>query len=154
MANRPVFNAHLSRLKTAKLAHRTGAAAPHLIPAVLLAFGCGTGTAILLLAVFAFALERFSLPLGAVPAMAVAAAWVGAAVSGWMLATRFGRLRLVCGAACGMFYCLCLLLAGFVLARTVEYQGANLAVPIAFLLGGLAGGTLSALRTVHGTLPH
>lgn len=153
MAKRPAFKSRPAVPKAARAARKAAGPASGTIPAILLSFGCGTGAAMLLLAAFAFALERFSLPLGAVQPMAVAAVWVAAAVSGWVLGSRLGRLRLLCGVACGAFYCLCLLLAGFVLGGAVEYQGVNLAVPIALLLGGLAGGSLSALRTVSGTLP-
>lgn len=154
MAKRPASKPRPAAPRAARTARKAAAGpARGLAPAILLAFGCGAGAAILLLAAFAFLLERFCLPLSAVQPMAVAAVWVGSAVSGWVLGSRLGRLRLVCGAACGVFYCLCLAAAGFVMAGTVELQGSNLAVPIALLLGGLAGGTLSALRTVSGTLP-
>lgn len=148
MAKRSAFKPRPAAARAAR-----AGSGPTCLPAMLLAFGCGTGTTVLLLAVLAFVLERFSLPLAAVPPMAVAAAWAGAAVSGWVLGSKIGRLRLACGLGCGAFYCLCLLLAGFVMCGTVELQGANLAVPVALLLGGLAGGTLSALRTVGSTLP-
>lgn len=149
MAKRPTFKPRPAAARAARIG-----SGPACLPAILLAFGCGTGTTALLLAVLAFVLERFSLPLTAVPPMAVAAAWTGAAVSGWVLGSKIGRLRLVCGLGCGVFYCMCLLLAGFALTGTVALSGANLAVPVALLLGGLAGGTLSALRTGYSTLPH
>ena len=152
MAKRSAFK--MPRSAMPKAARAAAGPAPSAIPALLLAFGCGTGAALVLLAVFAFVLERFGLPLDAVPPMAIAAAWVGAAVSGWVLGTKIGHLRLVCGAGCGVFYCLCLAAAGFCQSGTVSLQGANLAVPVALLLGGIAGGTLSALRTVRGALPH
>lgn len=153
MAKRSATKPRPAAPKAARAARKTAGPGRGLVPAMLLSFGCGSGAAMLLLAAFAFALERFSLPLAAVQPMAVAAVWVGAAVSGWVLGSRLGRLRLLCGVACGVFYCLCLAAAGLVLAGTVDYRTVNLAVPIALLLGGLAGGTLSALRTVSGTLP-
>ena len=152
MGKRPVIHKRIAAPKAAKAARKNTGLAP--APAFLLAFGCGTGTALALLAVFAFVLERFSLPLAAVQPMAVAAAWVGSAVSGWVLGSKLGRLRLVCGAGCGVFYCLCLAAAGFCLGGTVSLQGAGLAVPVALLLGGIAGGTVSALRTAGSALPH
>lgn len=152
MGKRPVVKNRPAAPKAAPAARRAANSAP--VPAFVLAFGCGTGTSLALLAAFAFVLERFSLPLAAVQPMAVAAAWVGAAVSGWVLGSKLGRLRLVCGAGCGLFYCLCLLLAAFVMRGTVALQGAGLAVPVALLLGGIAGGTVSALHIAGSALPH
>ncbi len=152
MGKKPAIKKRPAAPKAAQALRRTGGSAP--VPAFVLAFGCGTGAALALLAAFAFVLDRFCLPPAAVQPMAVAAAWVGAAVSGWILGCKLGRLRLVCGAGCGVFYCLCLALAAFVMRGTVALQGAALAVPVALLLGGIAGGTMSALRSAGSALPH
>lgn len=124
---------------------------PNWVTAILGAFGCGTGAAILLLAVFAFLSERMSLPVTAVRPLALAAAWCGSAVSGYVLAKGLGKQRLLCGLCSGLFYCLCLLAASFMAAGEVFLEGSNMALPIALLLGGLIGGVVSALRAVSGT---
>ena len=58
--------------------------------AVLLAFGCGVGACMVLLALGAFLLTHTGLPLAAVRPMACMAAAIGAAVSARVLA---GRLK-------------------------------------------------------------
>lgn len=128
-------------------AQRRGRSAiPTPVKAVLLAFGCGTGAALLLLAVFAFLCDRFSLPVAAVRPLALAAAWAGAMISGYVLGGQLGRQRLLCGLACGVFYCLCQLLASYMANGSFALAQADPALPIALVLGGIVGGTASALR--------
>lgn len=117
-----------------------------IIPAMLLAFGCGMGAAVLLLAVFAFLMDRFSLPVSLVRPLAMAAAWMGAAVSGYALASRLGHKKLLCGLGCGVFYGICLLLSGFAAAGTVCLADGMAALLAAVFLGGVIGGAVSALQ--------
>ena len=104
------------------------------VMAVLLAFGCGVGVCILLLA------------LAAVRPMACMAAAIGAAVSARVLAGRLKQKLLLCGLGCGAFYTVCLMAATLAASGELDWQGANAMLPMALLLGGLLGGALSALR--------
>lgn len=114
--------------------------------ALLLSFGCGVGVCILLLALAAFLLTHTGLPLSAVRPMACMAAAVGAAVSAAMLARRLRKRLLLCGLGCGAFYAVCLLAATLLANGRLDWQGSNAMLPLALLLGGLLGGSLTALR--------
>ncbi len=122
--------------------------------AILAAFLGGMFTLAALMAAFAFVSERFSLTVAAVRPLALAAAWCASAVSGYILAGRLGQQRLLCGLLCGLFYSACLLLASFLAAGSIDLQGANLALPISLLLGGLVGGLVSAMRATPGAARH
>lgn len=150
MANKK-SSGKLPRPKPPAARRRGAGGSGALAPAVVRAFGCGMGLAVLLMVLFAFLFERLPLPVTLVRPLALMAAWCGAALSGYVLSAGVGRQRLLCGLACGVFYCLCLLGASFLCAGTVSLQGANLALPAALLLGGVAGSTVSALRAAAGT---
>ena len=111
------------------------------VMAVLLAFGCGVGACMVLLALGAFLLTHTGLPLAAVRPMAI-----GAAVSARVLAGRLKQKLLLCGLGCGAFYTVCLMAATLAASGELDWQGANAMLPMALLLGGLLGGALSALR--------
>ena len=114
--------------------------------ALLLAFGCGVGTCMLLLALAAFLLTHTGLPLSAVRPMACMAAAVGAAVSAAVLGGRVKQKLLLCGLGCGGFYALCLMAATLLATGSLDWQGGNAMLPLALLLGGLLGGAMRALR--------
>lgn len=114
--------------------------------ALLLAFGCGVGACILLLALGAFLLTRTNLPLSAVRPMACLAAALGAAVSASVLARRLKEKLLLCGLGCGVFYTVCLLAASLLANGELDLRGGNAMLPAALLMGGLLGGAVSALR--------
>lgn len=114
---------------------------------LLAAFGCGVGSCMLLLAVCAFLLAHTALPLGLVRPMACMAAAAGAAVSAAVLAHQCGEKLLLCGLGCGVFYTVCLLGASLLAGGEVNWQGSNVMLPIALLLGGLLGSAVTALRT-------
>lgn len=115
-------------------------------------FGCGVGAALLLLALMAFVFEKTALPLHLIKPCACAAAGIGAAISGAVLAAGLGRQRLACGLGCGIFYALCLLLASYFTAGTIAMTGANSTVLIALLVGGVLGGAIPALHA-QGSAP-
>lgn len=114
--------------------------------ALLLSFGCGTGTCILLLALGAFLLTHTGLPLAAVRPMACIAAALGSAMSAAVLARRLKEKLLLCGLGCGVFYTICLLAASLLAGGTFNWQGSNAMLPVALLLGGLLGGAMTALQ--------
>ena len=113
--------------------------------ALLLAFGCGVGACILLLALAALLLAHTGLPLTAVRPMACLAAAIGAAVSARVLAGRLKQKLLLCGLGCGAFYTICLLAATLLANGEIDWRG-NAMLSLALLLGGLLGGAVSALR--------
>lgn len=113
--------------------------------ALLLAFGCGVGACILLLALAALLLTHTGLPLTAVRPMACLAAAIGAAVSARVLAGRLKQKLLLCGLGCGAFYTICLLAATLLANGEVDWRG-NAMLSLALLLGGVLGGAVSALR--------
>lgn len=113
--------------------------------ALLLAFGCGVGACILLLALAALLLTHTSLPLTAVRPMACLAAAIGAAVSARVLAGRLKQKLLLCGLGCGAFYTICLLAATLLANGEIDWRG-NAMLSLALLLGGVLGGAVSALR--------
>lgn len=101
----------------------------------------------LLLAACAFLLTHTALPLGLVRPMACMAAAAGVAVSAAVLAHQCGEKLLLCGLGCGVFYTACLLGASLLAGGEVNWQGSNVMLPIALLLGGLLGSAVTALRT-------
>ena len=113
--------------------------------ALLLAFGCGVGACILLLALAALLLTQTGLPLAAVRPMACLAAAIGAAVSARVLAGRLKQKLLLCGLGCGAFYTICLLAATLLANGEIDWRG-NAMLSLALLLGGVLGGAVSALR--------
>lgn len=113
--------------------------------ALLLAFGCGVGACILLLALAALLLTHTGLPLTAVRPMACLAAAIGAAVSARVLAGRLKQKLLLCGLGCGAFYTICLLAATLLANGEINWRG-NAMLSLALLLGGVLGGAVSALR--------
>ena len=116
--------------------------------ALLLAFGCGVGACILLLALAALLLTHTGLPLTAVRPMACLAAAIGAAVSARVLAGRLKQKLLLCGLGCGAFYTICLLAATLLANGEIDWRG-NAMLSLALLLGGVLGGAVSALREGH-----
>lgn len=106
---------------------------------LLAAFGCGVGSCMLLLAACAFLLTHTALPLGLVRPMACMAAAV--------LAHQCREKLLLCGLGCGVFYTTCLLGASLLAGGEVNWQGSNVMLPIALLLGGLLGSAVTALWT-------
>ncbi|WP_455501268.1 TIGR04086 family membrane protein [Gemmiger sp.] len=114
--------------------------------ALLLAFGCGVGACILLMALGAFLLTHTNLPLSAVRPIACLAAALGAALSASVLARRLKEKLLLCGLGCGVFYTACLLAASLLANGGLDLQGSNTMLPAALLMGGLLGGAVSALR--------
>lgn len=113
--------------------------------ALLLAFGCGVGACILLLALAALLLTHTGLPLTAVRPMACLAAAISAAVSARVLAGRLKQKLLLCGLGCGAFYTICLLAATLLANGEIDWRG-NAMLSLALLLGGVLGGAVSALR--------
>ena len=112
-------------------------------------FAAGVGLCLLLLALAAFLLTHTPLPLHLVQPMACLAASAGAAVSGFLLAGKIGRQRLVCGLICGAFYALCLLAAAFLVHGVPSWTRSDAMLPLALLLGGTLGGALSAIKEGH-----
>lgn len=114
--------------------------------ALLLAFSCGVGVCMLLLALAALLLTLTNLPLSAVRPMACMAASIGVAVSGFVLARRLKEKLLLCGLGCGAFYTVCLLAATLLAGGMPDWQGGNAMLPLALMLGGLLGGAAAALQ--------
>jgi len=140
------MNAIKSKVK-ATTNHHKGVRTPVSLPWLAVrAFGCGMGISILLLSLFALAFTHTSLPLSLVRPLSCVAAAAGAAVSGLVLAGSMGKLRLVCGLGCGVFYVLCLAGGTLLNCGQIAINGANIMLPVALVLGGVLGGTLAALR--------
>lgn len=123
---------------------RRGQVAPAWI--LLQTFLAGTGLCLALLALFAFLLTHTPLPLHMVQPMACLAAAAGAALSGYFLANKLARQRLLCGLACGGFYAICLLVAAILVHGIPDWTRSDTMLPVALLLGGTLGGALSAMK--------
>ena len=116
-------------------------------PLIIAGIADGVGSCMLLLAACAFLLTHTALPLGLVRPMACMAAAAGAAVSAAVLAHQCREKLLLCGLGCGVFYTVCLLGASLLAGGEVNWQGSNVMLPIALLMGGLLGSAVTALRT-------
>ena len=91
--------------------------------------------------IFADAYGAAAGPCAADGCMAAAA---GAAVSAAVLAHQCREKLLLCGLGCGVFYTVCLLGASLLAGGEVNWQGSNVMLPIALLLGGLLGSAVTA----------
>lgn len=118
----------------------------HPIVAVVISFVGGIGSCAAVMAGMAMVLARSLAPLSLVEPMACAACGIGAGVSGLILASFVGRQRLLCGLGCGGFYALCLVLSALLQGNTVQWDGSTASIAAVLLLGGMFGGTLTALR--------
>ena len=123
-----------------------GSAQTKLIFAVLRSFLAGVGSAAAVLCLLSVIFANTGLPLNWVGPAACMAAGLGAFVSGLVLGCSVGRLRLLAGAACGVFYCLCAIAASLLAARMPSASEANLSLLAVLMLGALAGGAAGALR--------
>lgn len=116
-------------------------------------FAVGAGLCLFMMVLSAFLLTYTPLPLHLVRPMACLAAAAGASLSGYLLAGKVGRQRLLCGLACGAFYSLCLLAAAFLVHGVPAWTRSDTMLPLALLLGGTLGGTLggalSAIKEGH-----
>lgn len=110
------------------------------------AFTAGVGLCFALLAFFALLLTHTPLPLHLVQPMACLAAAAGAALSGYFLANKLARQRLLCGLGCGGFYAVCLLAAAVLVHGVPDWTRSDTMLPVALLLGGTLGGALSAMK--------
>lgn len=99
-----------------------------------------------LFAAFAALLTAAPIPLSAARPLACLGAAVGAAVSGYLMAKSMGRALLLCGLGSGVFYAVCVLLAGAITQGSLERQSADWLLPAALVLGGMFGGALVAVR--------
>ena len=104
----------------------------------------GAGCCLLLLLLMAAVMASSDIPKAAVTPMAVAAAAIGAFVSG-IIAARISRERgLLLGAVCGLLLYLLVMIAGFALLR--EIRGAYAVVKLAVMIGCAAlGGVLGVI---------
>ena len=101
----------------------------------------GAGCCLLILLLMAAIMASSDIPKAAVTPMAVAAAAIGAFVSG-IIAARISRERgLLLGAVCGLLLYLLVMIAGFAILR--EIRGAYAVVKLAVMIGCAAlGGVL------------
>lgn len=116
--------------------------------AIVFSFVCGVAISGLLLCLFAALLAHTSLPLAFVRPMACAAAAVGVAVSGLLLARQMKKGLLLCGLSCGLFYAVCQLTAAWLVQGTFP-QGSDLVLTFALLLSGVFGGALAAVWSTN-----
>lgn len=117
--------------------------------AALIAFVGGAVLCTMLLALFAALLANTPLPLTSVRPLACGAAAAGAAFSGFLLAKKMGKQLLLCGLGCGAFWAVCQTVAAVALNEQNLFQGGNLMLPVALLLGGVLGGALAAVWAVR-----
>ena len=118
-------------------------------------FGCGAGTALVLCALAAQIFAHTALSLELVKPAACGSAVVGTVISGLLLANGIARQRLLCGTVCGAFYVLCLILATVLNGNLPVFNNINLYLAVGMLLGGTAGGILSAVGTTgESHVPH
>jgi len=101
----------------------------------------GAGGCLLILLLMAAVMASSDIPKAAVTPMAVAAAAIGAFISG-IVAARISREKgLMLGAVCGLLLYLLVMLAGFAVLR--EIRGAYAVVKLAVMIGCAAlGGVL------------
>lgn len=133
--------------RTAKV--KPSCPAEQMLRAGVLAFGCGVGVSLLLLALFAVLLANTPMPLSMVRPMACAAVAVGAALSGAVFAGRVGCKLLLCGLGCGVFYAACQLVAAFAVYGTAFAQNGGVMLAVVLLMSGTLGGALAAVRAVR-----
>ena len=110
----------------------------------------------LLIKSFALAAQIFAhtaLSLELVKPATCASVAVGAVLSGLVLANGIAQKRLLCGVSVGVFYALCLSLTTALSGKPLVFDHVNLALLLALLFGGTAGGVLSALGAVGNTAP-
>lgn len=120
-----------------------------MLRAAVLAFCCGAGLCLLLMALFAVLLANTPLPLSMVRPMACAAAAMGVALSGTVFAGCVGRKLLLCGLGCGVFYAACQLVTAFAVHGAAFVQNGGVMLAVVLLMSGTLGGALAAVRAVH-----
>ena len=108
---------------------------------VVIGMVIGAGGCLLILLLMAAVMASSDIPKAAVTPMAVAAAAIGAFISG-IVAARISREKgLMLGAVCGLLLYLLVMLAGFAVLR--EIRGAYAVVKLAVMIGCAAlGGVL------------
>lgn len=101
----------------------------------------GAGGCLLILLLMAAVMASSDIPKAAVTPMAVAAAAIGAFISGIVAARISPEKGLMLGAVCGLLLYLLVMLAGFAVLR--EIRGAYAVVKLAVMIGCAAlGGVL------------
>lgn len=141
-----VFMEHRYQPKRAKKsAHGASTPQQQWVANLVQAFAWGAGVAVLLLAVGAALFASFPVPVLLVRPAACLIAGAGAAISGMVLAGKTGQFRLLCGLGCGIFYCLCLIVASAATGELIWSQ-TNIALLGVLLCSGTLGGTIAALR--------
>lgn len=123
----------------------------HLPWLLLKSFGCGAGAALLLCTAAAQVFAHTAISLELVKPAACGSVAVGAMLSGLLLANGVAQKRLLCGAAYGAFYALCLVLATVLSGNELVFDHMNLYLLAGMMLGGIAGGILSAMSATAGS---
>lgn len=125
---------------------RGSAAQTKLFFPILRSFLAGVGSAMLVLCLLAVMFANTGLPLNWIGPAACGAAALGSFVSGLVLSCSVMRFRLLAGAACGAFYCLCSLVASLIASRMPAATETNLSLLAVLMLGAVAGSAAGALR--------
>lgn len=106
----------------------------------------GILTTLALLCLFALLFSRLPLPLTLIGPFACVSAALGAAASGFFLASHRKDRKLLYGLMFGLFYAFCMAGGGFLAGHSLMFQGNDLTQMIAVLIGGTTGGAAAALR--------
>lgn len=106
----------------------------------------GLLTTLALLCLFALLFSRLPLPLGLIGPLACVSAALGAAASGFFLASHRKDRKLFYGLMFGLFYALCMAAGGLLAGHSLTFQGNDLTQLAAVVIGGTAGGAAAALR--------
>ena len=114
--------------------------------AILRSFLAGVGSATLALCLLSMIFANTGLPLNWIGPAACGAAALGAFVSGLVLSCGITRFRLLSGAACGIFYCLCAVAASLLAVRVPSADETNLSLLAVLLFGAIAGSAAGALH--------
>lgn len=125
---------------------RSGSTNPKLFFAVLRSFLAGVGSAALALCLLSVVFANTGLPLTWIGPAACGAAALGSFVSGVVLSCSVMRFRLLAGAACGAFYCLCSVAASLMASRMPAANETNLSLLAVLMFGAVAGSAAGALR--------
>lgn len=120
-----------------------------LLRTAIASFAIGVIVCAALLAVFAALLANTSISLSFVRPFACTSAALGVTLSSSWFSYKIGKKLLLCGLACGSFYALCQLCAAFMLYGADFLHNGSLLLTTVLMMGGLLGGALAAVRTVH-----
>lgn len=113
--------------------------------AILCSFLAGIGSTTLMLCMLSLVFSNSGLPLSWIGPAACGAAAVGTFISGMVFSRSVKRYRLLAGAGCGAFYCLCAAAGSLLSSQVPLANEANLSLLVVLMLGAVSGSAAGAL---------